>query len=244
VAATQETNGAFVSEETVPVSQQANLTTTSTGANSSQTTNSGTTEGFQAVTSGNYTMTGGTYTGATVQYSSDPNAKLNVTNTNFKQSSVAGNSNSNSAEFGGGVPTGKSNAKTSVIGTSTSFEAGNDSIKFTNTLDKRSAHNMSVGNDSISFKKDSQSVRSSYNMGEGADSITFKGGKVNQSKIALGQDSAKDVVTFSPDTSTKNIEISEFGVEDTLRVGGQTFNYGQIAAKDGKIADGITIDLI
>jgi hypothetical protein len=85
----------------------------------------------------------------------------------------------------------------------------------------------STGQDSIRF---SSSVKSTTIRAEaGADSITFaKGSTSINNRISLGKDSDADVVSFASLDDVKGTRITNFGREDKLRIGGESFNYDDL----------------
>lgn len=99
------------------------------------------------------------------------------------------------------------------------------------------------GSDSVSFFKQSLDQNSTLKMGGGQDSVTFgKNSKSKFAKVGLrSTDGKADKVDIHKKAETKKRKITEFGKEDTLKIGGKPFDYDQLQDRDGRIGKNITI---
>jgi hypothetical protein len=222
--ATETTNDAVIDTGGVPASEQANLsvTTTSTGTT---ITNTGDISGLSAVINGNVEATGGTYESATFTFGAsntgdDPT--LTITDAKISGTSIIGGATPDAFNLGGSSSSAKSSATTKSKDTMAKFGEGDDSV---------------------SFLKKSLDRESTYKMGADADSITFgKGSTTKKVRVELGgNDKAGDVVDINKKADVQKLKITQFGKEDTLKIGGKTFDYDQLQDRDGKISKNITI---
>ena len=222
--ATETTNDAVINTGGIPASEQANLSvvTSSTGTTIS---NTGNTSGLSAEVTGSVVATGGTYQSATFTFgapSTGAAPSLTVSNANLSGTTIIGGTTPDAFNLGGNSASAKSSAT---------------------TKSKDTMANLGEGADSVSFLKKSLDRESTYKMGAGADSITFgKGSTSKKGRVELGgKDKAGDVVDISKNADVKKLKITQFGKEDTLKIGSKTFDYDQLQNLDGKIGKNITI---
>jgi len=215
--ATETTNDAVIETGGIPANQQANLNIVTT-PEGTVIANTDTVAGLSATVSGQVLVSGGRYESTTFSF------------TNPSGSSAPGVSVSNTTLTG-----------TTIIGGTTpdawsqgSIAAGAKSKATTKTTDTNA--DFGEGADSVSFLKKSLDKGSSYKMGGGEDSVTFGRNTTSKSaKVKLGSnDKAGDTVDISKKADIKKLKITEFGKEDTLKIGGKTFSYDDLQNKDFK----------
>lgn len=121
-----------------------------------------------------------------------------------------------------------------------SFGSGNRSTKETLVFGGGSSvagtrANLGKGRDYLEFKKDSVSTDGSYNLGKGSDTAVFapRSSAGTGNSVDLGSDSASDVVNISRARNVKGLEITNFGKEDQLIIGGKSYSYDEVIAQGG-----------
>lgn len=222
--ATETTNDAVINTGGIPADQQANLNVVSTPTGTA-IVNTGTVSGLSAEVSGNVAVTGGSYQSSTFQFgpsSTGVAPTLTLSNANLTGTTIIGGTTPDAFNLGGGSSSAKAKAT---------------------TISKDTTADFGQGADSVSFLKKSLDKDSTYKMGGGADSITFgKNSTSKKGRIELGSnDKAGDVVDISKKADVKKLKITQFGKEDTLKIGGKTFDYDQLQDRDGKVGKNITI---
>ncbi len=222
--ATETTNDAVINTGGIPADQQANLNVT-TGASGTIIANTGTVTGLSAEVTGNVIATGGTYQSATFEFgtsSTGANPTLTIAGSNLTGTTIIGGTTPDAFNLGSGTASAKSSATTVSKDTTADFGQGADSVSFLKkSLDKDSTYKMGAGADSITFGRNSASRRGRIELG--------------------GNDKAGDVVDINKKADVKKLKITQFGKEDTLKIGGKTLDYNQLQDRDGKVGKNITI---
>ncbi len=218
--ATESTKDALIDLNSVPASEQANLTVTEI-PNGTVVTNTGTTTGLVTFVEGTTQFVGGTLTDARFVFGGGTAPSLGFSNTNLQGSSFEGTNSNDFLGFGNN-PLAKGKGKTVVSGSNAT---------------------LGDGSDSVNFAKKSVVKFSTFATGQGADSVTFAKGSKNESvTVDLGQgDGAADVVDVNK-KSAKNLEITNFGQEDVLRVGKKTYSYDDLQELGGRVNKNIQVD--
>ena len=221
---TETTKDAVINTGGVPENEQANLSvaTSSTGTTIS---NTGTVSGLSSEVTGSVVATGGTFTSSVFTFGTPSGSSapsLTVRNSTLSGTTILGGSTSDSYTLGGSGSSAKSKATTKSTDTMADFGEGADSVSFLKkSLDKRSTYKMEGGEDSITFGKKSVSKRSTVKLGN--------------------NDNAGDVVDIHKKAEVKKLKVTEFGKEDTLKIGGKTFDYDKLQDRDGHVGKNITI---
>jgi hypothetical protein len=222
--ATETTNDAVISTGGVPASEQANIGVTSTDQGT-VISNSGTTSGLVAEVTGSVVATGGTYSNAVFSFAAPApggaNPSLTVAGTTMEGTTIVGQATPDVLSFRGSA-SAKSTATTVTKSTTASLGGGDDSVAFfKKTLDKNSTYRLEGGADSITFGKGSSSKSAIVNLGK--------------------NDQAGDVVDISRKADIKDLKIRRFSSDDTLKIGGKTFDYDKLQDLNGKVGKNITV---
>ena len=125
------------------------------------------------------------------------------------------------AEF---VSTAKKMKKVSIV-----MFQGDDVVRFTDGVIKRSSVSTGQGDDLITLGEDvTVRKKTTFLLGQGSDEVEIQGA-IKKMKIDLGDDSSADVVRLSADDLvSKKLEISNFNNDDQLIVDGDVFTYSDL----------------
>lgn len=101
------------------------------------------------------------------------------------------------------------------------------------------------GNDSISFKPDSETVSSRVMAGVGADTIVFANNAFSgDTTVDLGNDAVVDRVVLEDENDHSNFTVKNFGDDDQLIVGSTTYNYADLQASGGQAGPNVRVSFI
>ncbi len=109
---------------------------------------------------------------------------------------------------------------------------GDNTIDAQDSKFKETTFRMSGGSDSVTFGAGAVVKQGVVRLGDGGDSVVFgQGSEVKDLKLDLGaDDGAADVINIEDPASVKDLLIRNFGPEDTLIIGGETFTFEDIEA--------------
>lgn len=101
------------------------------------------------------------------------------------------------------------------------------------------------GNDSISFKPDSETLSSRVMAGVGADTIVFANNAFSgDTTVDLGNDADVDSVELKDENEHSNFTVKNFGDDDRLIVGSTTYNYADLQASGGQAGPNVRVSFI
>ena len=92
--------------------------------------------------------------------------------------------------------------------------------------------------DSVKFGSKSKVNKATVNLGEGGDTVTFKT-TAKKSTVDMGNDNAADSVVVK--NGAKKLTLDNFGDEDSLTIGGKTFDRDDI--ENGADIGGVKVNL-
>ncbi len=173
--------------------------------------------------------------------------------------SAIGGAGVNSATVSLSKNAGKMNfqVKQSTIANSTvtATDSTQSKIKMTNSESSDSLFTLGNMNDSISFAGNSKINNSRIDMSSGNDTIQFTGrsviGGVNNITLGAGRDTVSIERNVKLANNTSSLVIKDFDKDDTLRMGGRSYNLNDIAGgrveyaeikRDGSVYIGMSQD--
>jgi hypothetical protein len=224
--ATEFTKDAVIDTDSVPPSQQANLSVVDSPGGTTISTSSRVSN-LNVEVDGTVEVAGGNFRSAVFEFASDSSSTPALF---VREGTVI-----NEGTIKGGAGSDKF-----VVGGSSSLAKGDGT-----SVIKNSSASLRDGDDSVRFRKGAEIKNSSFKLGKGSDTIVFgKKSTASDSKVNLGKnDGSADLVKIAKSADVNNLTIKNFGKEDLLEVGGKTFDYDKIESKGGQIGDNISVEL-